>query len=257
MKSLSITLELSKSFFLLGSICLIIFSCKENDEFDTHQSGTFTDKRDKHVYNWVRIGDQIWMKENLAYMPEVIRPYWTDSHYNQPKYALYYPGNDIDQARASPRYNTYGPLYNWPAAQKSCPEGWELPSEFQWKQLFQFIKNEMGLLDYSYAGKYLKSKGINQQNTGLWEQSFKEFEGTDDFGFQAIPGGAIDVGDGFWGFSLFSENYHGCYWSRLTKDTSSVSVIIFSYDSPELSENRYDDNFYKSFFYNSIRCIKK
>ena len=55
-------------FFLF----LLIFSCKK-DPFDAN-SGTFTDKRDGHQYKWVKIGEQIWMAENLAYVPFVCAP---------------------------------------------------------------------------------------------------------------------------------------------------------------------------------------
>ena len=60
---------LKKLLFLIVSLTLFT-SCQEDDPF-SGDSGTFKDKRDGQVYKWVRIGDQIWMAENLAYIPYV------------------------------------------------------------------------------------------------------------------------------------------------------------------------------------------
>src|SRR5690554_6870297 len=116
-------------------------------------SGTFTDTRDGNVYNWVKIGNQIWMAENLAYLPEVVHSnaeFQTQSSNGQPGYGVYgYDGNDVATAKSQSNYTTYGVLYNWYAAmngaessmanpsgvQGVCPDGWHLPSDDEWHEL--------------------------------------------------------------------------------------------------------------------------
>ncbi len=103
----------------------------------------------------------------------------------------------------------YGRLYNWESAMTACPSGWHLPSKSEWKELDEVV-----------AGKKLKSKsGWNKNGNG-----------TDEFGFSALPGGGGrsdgsfgSVGlSGFWWssegtfsrFMLYSHGYVGWYYYR-------------------------------------------
>ncbi len=67
----------------------------------------------------------------------------------------------------------YGRLYTWEAAKSACPTGWRLPDTADWNKLVNYAGG------YSTAGKTLKS-------TSGW---YENGNGTDDYGFNALPGG--------------------------------------------------------------------
>ena len=97
------------------------------DSSDSAQN-TMTDARDGQTYRTVKIGNQVWMAENLNY--ETGKSYC----YND-----------------SAEYCTkYGRLYEWNAAMRACPEGWHLPLLTEFKTLV----DAMG--DSLMAGDMLK-----------------------------------------------------------------------------------------------------
>ena len=70
---------------------------------------------DEKSYKTVKIGDQVWMAENLAYIPSVSAApsgSLTEKHY----YVYNYNDIDVAVAKATEIYTTYGVLYNWQAA---------------------------------------------------------------------------------------------------------------------------------------------
>jgi len=127
-----------KKIIYLILLTLWILACteREDEEFIDiiETSGTFIDSRDNHEYKWVKIGNQIWMAENLAYLPAVnhVKPDTSImSHY----YIYGHDSTDVNAAKATYNYDTYGVLYDCSAALISCPAGWHLPSDAEWKQL--------------------------------------------------------------------------------------------------------------------------
>ena len=87
---------------------------------------------DGKTYKTVKIGNQWWMAENLAYLPSV-GPYDIQSVINPMYYVYDYLGTNVNEAKATENYRTYGVLYNWPAAKSACPIGWHLPSDEEWR----------------------------------------------------------------------------------------------------------------------------
>ncbi|MDA3821009.1 MAG: fibrobacter succinogenes major paralogous domain-containing protein [Bacteroidales bacterium] len=117
----------------------------------TQEKGKFTDARDGKSYNTVKIGNQTWMAENLAY--KTSKGCW--AYDNDP--------NNV---------KIYGYLYDWQTALNVCPTGWHLPSDKEWTELTDYLGEN--------AGGKLKGKSLwYDPNTGA----------TNETGFTALPSG--------------------------------------------------------------------
>lgn len=136
----------------------------------------FVDPRDGIAYRQVRIGEQVWMTENLKWLPEVSPPIMYD--YTAPQYFVYgYEGSDVEEAREDPHYLRTGVLYNERAAWDACPAGWKIPTNGDWESMKSYVT---GQIPDKEAGEILKA-GVG------WIQN----NGSDDFRFSATPGGAL------------------------------------------------------------------
>jgi len=89
----------------------------------TDTLNTFVDKRDNRLYKFVKIREQIWMAENLAY--KINNDCWA------------YKNNEENVMK-------FGRLYSYEVAKNICPEGWHLPSDEEWKQL----ERAVGLIEF-------------------------------------------------------------------------------------------------------------
>lgn len=213
---------------------LIFQSCKK-DPFDAN-SGSFTDKRDGHVYEWVKIGDQIWMAENLAYAPYVCAP---DSQCGIWVYG--YSGIGA----YGENYFTYGCLYDWETANKVCPEGWHLPSDEEWMEMENFLGMDNAELDDTdlFRGQEANIGGkLKEIGNSHWK--IPNYGATNETGFSALPGGGKYN-------NFLSKIEAGCFWTS-TKDNSN-SAVTRVYSSDHGGSSRYN---HKLEFGLSIRCIK-
>jgi uncharacterized protein (TIGR02145 family) len=126
--------------------------------------------------------------------------------------------------------NKYGRLYDWKTAKTVCPAGWHLPSRQEWDNLVGTAGGE------KIAGKKLKA-GSGWINNG---------NGTDDYGFSALPsGGRYSSG------KFFTAGYYGFWWTATETDGSGAYLRTMDYDG--VDDNNNNDN--KSNGY-SVRCLQ-
>lgn len=204
----------------------------------------------------IKIGTQIWMSENLNVTTfkngDVIKEAKTllewEKYCKQKKPAwCYYKFNPLNG-------NKYGKLYNLfviKDARGIAPNGWRVPSNLDFVKLENTIKidstNEVKQDIYNYY----KTCGFQLKAKKGWDK-FKgqDGNGSDKFGFNALPGGYIDTD-----FSGMGEEIY--YWSTTTEDFNyHLSNGWFGSEIngnvSESSEFCCRDNFG---FY--IRCIKE
>lgn len=204
-----------------------------------NQTGTFTDSRDGHVYNWVKIGDQTWMAENLAYLPYI--NYVSSGSRTESFYYIYdYFGSDIINAKLSINYLNYGVLYNWSAAIHSCPEGWHLPSDSEWKQLELALGMTQDQIELS--GSRGTDQGKLLKNTSGW---INNGNGTNSFGFNGLPAGRRDM------FNVFNNlGGYAYWWTNSMPDSAPIYRGLLA-GSIKINRGTYSREF--GF---SVRCIK-
>lgn len=203
------------------------------------------------AFNEVKIGNQIWMSENLnvnTFRNGDLIPESTgaiDWEYETPCWCYY----NCDPANE----HKYGKLYNQAVLSDHrgiAPEGWHVPTLEEWDELIGFlsensatkIKSKSGWSDYSIENE----KGLNSGN------------GTDLYGFNALPGGYRDTRAG----NSFVENWNESlglavvFWTGSYKPSKNTNIkkYIQKYLSNDSAEINEVVNLLNRAGY--IRCIK-
>ncbi|MDD2297287.1 MAG: FISUMP domain-containing protein [Sphaerochaetaceae bacterium] len=233
----------------------------EQKSFKTNQEEegtTFTDSRDGIVYETVTIGEQVWMAENLAYLPSVVGP--ATGSYTAPYYYVYgYDGTSVATAKATTNYQTYGVLYNWPAALTVCPPGWHLPSDEEWTELETYLANNGYNYDGSTGGDDIRAKiAISMASATGWDADNFAFAGTigntnaaydayrNKSGFTALPGGYRYVSGPFYRIGL-----SGYWWGSTQANSNYAWTRLLHYDSSYV----YRAGTSKAYGF-SVRCVR-
>jgi len=141
-------------------------------------SDSMIDARDGKKYKIVKIGNQIWMAQNLAYKAQSGCWAYDDDESNIAK---------------------YGYLYSWETAKTACPAGWHIPSDAEWTQLITFL-----------GGATVSADKLKETGTSHW---FSPNTGaTNESKFFAIPGGYRDYEGVYDGIGS------SCYWWSSTEN---------------------------------------
>ena len=219
--------------------------CRFNPDIDY---GTMTDSRDGKVYKTVKIGDQVWMAENLNYADSAETPSLKGNSWCYDNVAancdvagrLYTWAAAIDSVKLAndadnPQDCGYGKICTLPdTVYGICPSGWHLPDTTEWNTLFTTVG---GL---STAGKALKSR------RGWYTGWTDGGNGLDTFGFATLP-----VGYRRYNRDFDEDGYGAFFWSPAESDSDYAFSIGMGYGG---GMARIGSNPKRSGF--SIRCVK-
>ena len=198
-----------------------------------------TDK-DNNNYTVVKVGNQVWMAENLKttrYSDGALIPLVRDN----PKWtALSTAGYCWFNNDSVTNINIYGAMYNWYAVNtgKLAPAGWHMPTDKEWKTL---AASEGG---DAAAGSKLRTSGTFEGGNGLWFSP--NSAATNSSGFSALPGGYRNSTNGSW----FGKGYSGYWWTTLENDSQTAWYSDLDYSSTNL----YYYTGSKTYGF-SVRCV--
>jgi uncharacterized protein (TIGR02145 family) len=201
---------------------------------------------DGYTYEAVEIGGQCWFAENLQttlYANGDVIPAgltegeWNDTSagatavYGEGSSSCSYLNFDIDACDEVQSLEAYGRLYNWYAvddARGLCPAGWHVPTDGEWTDLEDYITSQ------GFDG----TEGTALKSTSGWTLNGN---GTDDFGFSALPGGYRYYNNGI----FINAGANGSWWS-------SSSWYRYLYHSIPLVQRGSN---YPRFGF-SVRCLR-
>lgn len=247
------TLLFEDEWEIVTWICLEKWNKKDR----SFKYGSLKDSRDNQTYKTVKIGNQIWMAENLNYAPGGVS--------SMGSYAWSGCYNNMADSCAK-----YGRLYTWEVAMNKascaydkkcnatlnpavpvrgvCPQGWHLPSHYEFEELINFIDPTFGYGGHttgassSTTGKYLKSK------TG-WNYYSASTVGTDAYGFSALPGGYRNS-QGNFDYAGHETSFwsSGEYYSEKAL-MAYVLILRYNFEKAVLDGNT-------KFLAHSVRCLQ-
>ncbi len=208
---------------------------------------------DGNTYKTIKIGDQVWMTENL----KVTHYSNGDAILNMTDYMDWgnlSSGAYLNYGNNKGKRSTYGRLYNWYAVNDSrglAPKGWHVPTDLEWKELEMYLgmgqsqADDTGNRGTNEGGKLKKpgtAHGIthwNSPNTGA----------TNESGFSALPDGSRDYL--YYGYCHLL-GYYANFWTS-TEPPGIGDAFYRNLHSGRSKIYRNGGNKHHAF---SVRCVK-
>lgn len=219
---------MKKSFVFFGILFLCGLACSKDDN-DSIGDNNYLDKRDGKIYRTVKIGNQVWMAENLAYDIGAGCSVYDDEDSN---------------------LKIYGRLYTYEAALEACPDGWRIPTDEEWKELELYIGMDSAEINNEGIRGGEEKLADKLKSDTLW---LENKNGTDDYGFSALPGGF---------YNRTSLQYEGIgvfvnFWGCVKDNQDFISGRNISYDTDGITRFApYEISESNRMWVASVRCVK-
>ena len=225
---------------ILKTVSIAIFAilfytaCDDNGvKVVTPEVETFEDKRDGKIYKKVRIGEQVWMAENLRYEADgsVCNDAWNLPSTCELDYDRLYDWNTAMNGERSSNSVPSG-------VEGVCPVGWHIPSDAEWAALEDFVGVN--------AGTKLKAR------EWPYKQAPSEVsapDGTDKYRFSALPNGRASYIDGV--YKPRSTGSSASWWSSTERNEHSAWIRIIYQNQTDV-QNWYMDKHEDLL---SVRCV--
>ncbi len=187
-----------------------------------------TDSRDGKIYETTKIGDDIWMAENLN-VGEFVLGSQTDNSIIE-KFCY----DDFES-----NCDEYGGLYKWDevmdystteGVQGICPDGWHLPTQSEWQTMISNIGGSSG------GGAILREVGLDHWETGATK---------DTYHFSARGAGKYD--------GSFSELRQYAYFWTSTEGSVNINGVLYKITDDHDNINADELDKQNAF---SVRCVK-
>jgi len=202
-------------------------------------------------YRTVKIGEQTWFAENLNYAVEGSKCYGEGGEIFVGYGIFVNSDNDtipvpimetLSPDKVQDNCTKYGRLYDWATAIAVCPPGWHLPSRADWEALSDYVQDDSGCSSSCNAEKLKATSGWNDING-------KSGNGTDEYGFSALPGGGMDSES-----MIFSGvDRIGRWWSAEALNSDYAYCRIMTQEEGQGAYWWYAD---KPHLY-SVRCLQE